>query len=84
MYSLSIHHSDWNIADTDCSGHTTESGNTAADNITGKAEGSCAMECASSSAVTCSIGAAVEENDDDEEEGDEGGVTSGREEQLQL
>ena len=73
MYSLSVHHSDWNTADTDCSGHTGESGNTVADKVTDKGEGSCAMECASSSVVTCSIGAAEEENGGEEGEGGDGG-----------
>ena len=98
MYSLSVHHSDWNTADTDCSGHTGESGNTVADKVTDKGEGSCAMACDSSSVVTCSIGAALEgEGEEEEREGegqgegegeseaeDEGELTSGRDEQLQL
>jgi hypothetical protein len=70
MYFLSVHNSDWNTAETGCSGHTRESGNTVADKVTDKGEGSCAMACDSSSVVICSIGAAVE--GEGEEEGREG------------
>jgi hypothetical protein len=91
MYCLVVHGSDRNTAVTDSSGQTAESGSTAADKVTGQVEGRAAIASAMCCAVTCSMGTAVDEEEEEEEgeegeaeTGDDGGVTSGREVQLQV